>query len=369
MRVLYDKTTNYYPRVTVSLDKLKHNIEQIKSRCEDQGVDLVGVVKGFTGIPPCIKVFEDMGCQYIGTSRLEQIADAIEYGIKGPFMLIRVPKLSEADEAVRLSEVSLNSEIEVLKALNEAAEKQSKKHKVVLMADLGDLREGFWDKDELLKAALLVENELDSLYLAGVGTNLGCYGSIFPTVEKLDELVGCAEMIEEKIGRTLDIISGGASTSMPRIFEGDIPKRVNQLRVGEAIVNAKDSRDLFGYDMSFMNQDVFVLEAEVIEVKDKPSYPQGEISFDAYGMKQEYTDRGIRKRALLSLGKVDYTFHDMIFPLDEGVEVLGGSSDHTIVDIEDAKREIKVGDIMKFTLCYATIVYATNSPNVRIVID
>ena len=359
----------YYPRVTVNLKKLRHNIDEIKRRCDEQGVNLVGVIKGCTGIPQCTKVFEQAGCQYIASSRLEQIRDAIDYGVKGPFMLIRIPMLCEVDEAVRLTEISLNSEVEGLRALNQAAKRQGKIHKVILMIDLGDLREGFWDRDELLEAALMTEKDMDNLYLAGIGTNLGCYGSIVPTVEKLDELVDCAEMIEAKIGRSLDIISGGASTSMPRIFDRNMPERINQLRIGEAIVNAKDSRDLFGYDMSFMYQDAFVLKAMVIEVKDKPSHPVGEIGYDAFGMKQEYTDRGIRRRALLALGKVDYAFHDMIYPIEKGVEVLGASSDHTIVDIEDATKKIKVGDIMEFTLCYATIVYATNSPNVKIVFE
>ncbi|MDR2089550.1 MAG: alanine/ornithine racemase family PLP-dependent enzyme, partial [Clostridiales Family XIII bacterium] len=346
--------------------KLRHNIDQIKARCEARGVRLTGVIKGFSGIPACAKVFEEAGCQYIGTSRLEQIADAVEYGVKGPFMLIRLPMLCEAEDTVRLAEISLNSEPDVLRALDAAAAKQGKRHKVVLMADLGDLREGFWDRRELLEAALLVERELSHLYLAGVGTNLGCYGSIFPTAEKLNELVDCAEMTEARIGRRLDILSGGGSTSLPRVFDGDMPERINQLRVGEAVVNAKDLRDLFGCDMSFMHQDAFVLRAEVIEVKDKPSMPVGEILFDAFGLKREYVDRGVRRRALLALGRVDYAFPDMIFPRDAGVEVLGASSDHTILDIEDAQREIRVGDILEFTLCYASTAFATHSPSVKI---
>jgi predicted amino acid racemase len=356
----------YYPRLTIDLKKLRHNIDQIKSRCAARGVHLAGVVKGFSGIPACTKVFEEAGCRYIGSSRLEQICDAVEYGVKGPFMLIRLPMLSEADDVVRLTEISLNSEPAVLRALDAAAARQKKRHSVILMADLGDLREGFWDRRALLDAALLVEGELDHLYLAGVGTNLGCYGSIFPTVEKMNELVVCAEVIEAQIGRRLDILSGGGSTSLPRIFDQDMPERVNQLRVGEAIINAKDARDLFGYDMSFMHQDVFVLRAEVIEVKDKPSLPSGEISFDAFGRKQEYVDRGVRRRALLALGRVDYAFPDMIFPRDEGMEVLGASSDHTIIDIADAKRDLKVGDVLEFTLCYASTAFATHSPNVKI---
>jgi predicted amino acid racemase len=359
----------HYPQITVNLKKFRHNADRIRSRCAEQGVDLVGVIKGCTGIPACAKVLEEAGCQYIGTSRLEQIRNAKAYGVKAPFMLLRVPMIGEAREAVRLAEISLNSECAVLRALNEAAAEQNRVHKVILMVDLGDLREGFWDRNELLEAAQIVEGELEHLHLAGVGSNLGCYGSIFPSVEKMNELVGCAEMIEARLGRRLDIISGGATTSLPRIFNHDMPARINQLRVGEAIMNAKDLQDLFGCDMSFMHRDVFVLRAEVIEVKNKPSRPVGEIMFDAFGMKQEYEDRGTRRRALLALGRVDYAFPDMIVPRDAGVEVIGASSDHTIIDIEDAKREIAVGDILEFTLCYATNVFATNSPNVEIVIE
>jgi ornithine racemase len=356
-----------YPRVEIDLKKLRSNVDQMVSRCRKQGIEVAGVIKGCTGIPQCAKQFEDGGCSFIASSRLEQLQDAKDFGIQLPFMLIRVPMVSEAAEVIRLTDISLNSEITVLKALNDEAIHQGKIHQVILMVDLGDLREGFWSRDDLLDAALLVENQFKGLELAGVGTNLGCYGSINATPEKLQELVDCAELIEGKIGRTLRYISGGATTSLPRVLEGNMPKRVNLLRVGEGILLAKDLRDLWGLDMSFMYQDVFVLKAEVIEVKDKPSHPVGEIMFDAFGFKQEYTDRGIRRRALLALGKVDYAFPDMIYPRDKGVEILGASSDHTIVDIEDAKREFKVGDIMTFDLCYATIVYVTNCRNVKLV--
>ena len=84
------------------------------------------------------------------------------------------------------------------------------------MADLGDLREGFWSREELVDAALEVEYKLDHLELAGVGTNLGCYGSVAATPEKLRELVSAAEAVERAIGRELQYISGGASTLTAR---------------------------------------------------------------------------------------------------------------------------------------------------------
>lgn len=356
-----------YPRVEINLQYLKENVAEIVRRCGEFGIDIAGVIKGTTGIPECAKMFEEGGAKIIASSRLEQIEDAKNYGIDLPYLLLRVPMMTELAEVVRLTDISLNSEVKVLKALNEEAGKQDKKHKVILMADLGDLREGFWNKDEMVDAALMVENELTNLELAGVGTNLGCYGSIEATSDKLDELVAIAERVEGKIGRTLEYISGGATTSLPRIINNDMPKRINLLRVGEGILLARDLDVFYGYDMSFMHQDVYTLKAEVIEVKDKPSHPVGKISIDAFGHTPEYVDRGIRKRALLGIGKVDYGSIDEIFPKDKGIEVIGASSDHTILDIEDAERNLEPGDIVSFGINYASIVYLTNCRNVQMI--
>lgn len=356
-----------YPRVEIKLDSLLHNVKTIVGKCGEQGIEIAGVIKGTTGVPQCAKQFEDGGAKYIASSRLEQLVDAREFGVKLPFLLLRVPMLSEIEDVISITDMSLNSELVVLKALNEEAVKQGKKHKVILMADLGDLREGYWDKDEMVQVALTVENELKGLELAGVGTNLGCYGSIEATPENLGELIEIAEKIEAKIGRTLEYISGGATTSLMRVFDGNIPARVNLLRVGEGILTARDLNVFFGYDLSFLKQDVYTLKAEVIEAKGKPSHPIGKISIDAFGHKPTYVDRGFRKRALLGIGKVDYGSIDEIFPQMEGVEVIGASSDHTILDIEDAKTEVKVGDIISFGINYASLVYVTNCRNVQIV--
>lgn len=356
-----------YPRVEINLQYLKENVAAVTSRCAEYGIDVAGVIKGTTGIPECAKMFQEGGVKLIASSRLEQIEDAKDFGIDLPYLLLRVPMMSELSEVIRLCDISLNSEVKVLKALNEEAAKQNKVHKVILMADLGDLREGFWDKDEMVDVAVMVENELANLELAGVGTNLGCYGSIAATPDKLEELVAIAERIEAKIGRELEYISGGATTSLPRIFDGDMPKRINLLRVGEGIILARDLQHFFGYDLSFMHQDTYTMKAEVIEVKDKPSHPVGTISIDAFGHTPEYVDRGIRKRALIGIGKVDYGSIEEIFPQDKGVEVIGASSDHTILDIEDAERNFEPGDIVSFGINYASIVYLTNCKNVQIV--
>ena len=358
---------NRYPKLVVDLKKLRHNADRVVINCQDQGVEVAGVIKGCSGLPECASQMALAGCRFIASSRLEQIEAVKNYGVQADFMLIRVPMLSEAADVVRLTEISLNSEAKVLRALNHQAGLQDKQHKVILMVDLGDLREGFWDREELMEAALCVENNMHNLELAGVGTNLGCYGGIDATVEKLNELVECAEAIEEKIGRELEFVAGGSTTSYPRVLEKNMPRRINLLRIGEAMLLARDLQDFWGCDMSDMHRDVFTLQAEVIEAREKPTYPVGKIMYDAFERKPEFEDRGIRKRALIALGRADFAFPDMLIPRDKNIQILGASSDHTILDVQDCQREYKVGDIIEFDLCYSTIVYVTNSPNVDIV--
>ncbi len=355
-----------YPRLEINLEHLKHNVATVVEKCGGQGVQVMGVIKGANGIPEIAKAFDQGGAAMIASSRLEQLEDAIDAGITKPMVMIRIPMLSEVEDVIRITDMSLNSELEVIKALNEEARRQGKLHKIILMAEMGDLREGYWDREELLNVAEYIENKLINIQLVGIGTNVGCYGSILPTVDKLEELVELAEKVEERLGRQLEYIAGGATSSLMRIWDGNIPERVNLLRIGEGILLARDLDVFYGYDMSQMYQDVFRLKAEVIEVKDKPTYPIGTIAVDAFGHTPEYVDRGIRRRALLAVGKVDYGSPEDLIPMEKGIEILGASSDHTIVDVQDAERDFKVGDIMTFDICYATIVYLTNCRNVHI---
>ena len=355
-----------YPRLEINLAHLKHNVAKVVEKCGSYGIQVAGVIKGATGLVEVAKQFDQGGASFIASSRLEQIEDAKNAGIKKPMMLIRVPMLSEVSDVVRLADVSLNSELEVVKALNAEALKQGKIHKVIVMADMGDLREGYWDKDEMADVCEYIEKELSNIQLMGIGTNVGCYGSISPTVETLNDLVEIAEHIEERLGRKLEYISGGATSSLMRVWDGNIPERINLLRIGEGILLARDLDVFYGYDMSELYQDVFRLKAEVIEVKDKPSHPVGTIAVDAFGHTPTYVDRGMRRRALLAMGKVDYGDPSELLPLEKGIEVLGASSDHTIIDVENAEKDWKLGAIMEFDICYATIVYLTNCRNVNI---
>lgn len=357
-----------YPQLEFDLALLRSNADAVISRCRGMGIRVCGVVKGVDGMPEAARVLRAAGAEELGTSRLEQVAKCRAAGVPGPWLLIRIPGLTELPDVVALCETSLQSEWPTLLALEEECLRQNKTHRVIVMTDLGDLREGFWDKKELVDVCERVERELPHVHLAGIGVNLTCYGSTKPTPEKMNELVGLARQVEQRIGRKLEIVSGGATSSFTLVHWGTMPAGVNHLRIGEAILLGKDLQVDWGIrDMDYLRMDALTLRAEVVEVKDKPTYPIGEFAIDAFGRKPVYEDRGIRRRAILALGRADVGELESLIPREPGLTVIGGSSDHCIVDVEDCPRRLQVGDIVEFSLCYSHMLYATARSDMRII--
>jgi predicted amino acid racemase len=353
-----------YPTLEIDTQKLADNTRAVTDMCRAAGIDVAGVVKVVNGDKVCARTMAENGCNRIASSRMEQLELLHEEYPELPLLLVRVPMISETDRLVRTAGMSLQSDIDVLRATDAAARAAGVVHEVILMIELGDLREGIWEESEYTAVAVEVETKLKNLKLAGTGTNLGCYGSINPTTEKMQELIAATEKIETAIGRRLDIVSGGGTTSLPLVFGGGMPGRINHLRVGEGIIINKDLEDLYGYRWEGTHRDVLTLKAEVIEARVKPTHPIGEIAFDAFRNKPTYEDRGDRRRALLGVGKVDYGYLDQIEPRAEGAVVLGASSDHTILDIEDADPNIRAGDIITIDTTYAAVAYLASSPSV-----
>ena len=212
-----------------------------------------------------------------------------------------------------------------------------------------------------------VERELPHVHLAGIGVNLTCYGSTKPTPEKMNELLALRRRIEDGIGRRLEVTSGGATSSFTLVHWGTMPVGIDHLRIGEAILLGKDLQVDWGIrDMDYLQMDALTLRAEVIEVKDKPTYPIGEFAIDAFGRKPVYEDRGVRRRAILALGRADVGELESLIPREPGLTVIGGSSDHCIVDVEDCPRLLAVGDVVEFSLCYSHMLYATARSDMRI---
>ncbi|MCS7232563.1 MAG: alanine/ornithine racemase family PLP-dependent enzyme [Synergistetes bacterium] len=348
-----------YPALEIYLERIKENASKVLELCNKSDVDLVGVVKGCSALPEVAFAFLDAGVKVLGDSRIQNVKKLRRAGIACPLMLLRIPMLSEIRDVVELADIALVSDISVIRALDERAGGLGKRFRAVLMIDMGDLREGIWPTN--LLSYLDIFKALKSVELWGIGANFGCFSGILPTEESLSMLVNYASLAREYTKFDIPIVSVGGTVSLYLLEKGVMPKGINQLRVGEAILLGKDSsRDR---EISYLRQDTFLLKAEIVELKFKPSFPIGERGKDAFGKKTCFEDKGVRKKAILALGRQDVDI-DGLIPQLEGINVLGGSSDHTILDVSDCLIPLKVGDILTFNLSYGAMLLASTSPYV-----
>ena len=258
------------------------------------------------------------GAVALGESRHENAERLRAAGLDVPLWLLRAPTPELAAETVRLFDVSLESELETVLALEAACVASGRRHAIVAMVELGDLREGMMPA-ELPAFADAVER-LEHVELAGVGVNLTCYGAIMPDEENLGELARLAAETSGRIGRPLRYVSGGNSGSIDMVTSGRMPAAVNTLRIGETILLGVDT--LTREPIAGLHLDAIVCSAPVIECKVKPSLPHGVIAQDAFGNKPRFVDRGERRRAICALGRQDAP-PEGLTPVDPRVEVLG----------------------------------------------
>lgn len=353
-----------YPKLVVKPGNMKHNMEQVIAVAAEGGMKVTGVSKGFCSIPECCRAMIEAGCENIGVARTVDLRKLKAYDPSIETLLTRIPMISEADDVARYADIALVSGIEVMQALNEKALEAGKILKVVIMQDIGDLREGYWDQEEMVRDAVRVEREMPGLRLYGVGTNFGCYGSIAPSKDKMELLTETGEMIEAQIGRKLDMYSVGGTQVLNLVPEKGLTSRINNARCG--IVSITEAPYTWEADIPD-RVDSFRLRAEILELRDKPSMPDGKRGSAALNEERVYVDRGIRRRAVVALGHQDIGEGDgSITPVEPGIEVLGASSDHTILDVEDYKGELRVGGYIEFNINYIACMHLTMSSDINI---
>ncbi len=347
-----------YPAIIMDRSKIVHNTKLLVEMGSKQGIKITAVTKVLCAWSELAEAVIEGGAYALADSRIENLKKLKAFNV--PKVLLRIPMLSQVADVVQYADISLNSEIEVIKALNEAAKAKGKVHQIILMVDLGDLREGVWFE----KATDFVKDiiKLKNIKLMGLGTNLTCYGGVIPSTDNLGTLVKIAEEIEGKYGIKLETISGGNSSSIHLLQKNQMPERVNEIRLGEAIVLGTESA--YAKRIEGTYADAFTFAAEIIELKEKPSAPIGEIGLDAFGGKPVFVDNGIIKRAILAAGRQDIK-HDGLTPRDKGISILGASSDHMILDITNAEVEYKVGDVVEFDVSYGALLGASTSEYVN----
>jgi predicted amino acid racemase len=357
---------------------------------------VVGVTKGVCGDPAVAAAMVEAGVAGIGDSRVENLARLREER-DVELTQLRLPMPSSAAEVVAVADRSLHSEVETIEQLGAEASRHGQIHDVILMVDMGDGREGV--PPEQLTDLVADAVDCAGVSVAGVGTNFGCFGGVLPTPERLRAFVSVVEDAESVVDGRFDVVSGGSTAALPLAEDGSMPARVTELRVGEGMLLGTEATS--GRRIPYLSRDGFELRAEVIECKRKPALESRASPTDEDGEPGSGSDGedgepgsgpdggdsgpesgpdggqsepapqksgGRRERAVVALGSQD-TDPSGLHPVADGIEVVGASSDHTVLDVTDAERGVGVGDEVGFHLEYAALVGAFTSPYVGRTVD
>lgn len=351
---------NSFPRVVVNLDCLTSNAAKVRLLCQEHGLNVVAVTKGVTSDAEIVQAFMRGGIHSIGDSRVHDFLSLRqeEFGVL-ELTLLRQPPRSQMHLVPHITDRAFMSELSAMRALGEAALARQTICDVLVVVEMGDRRDGVPLAE--LSGFVRAGAAIDGIEIVGLAANLGCITGILPSIENQERFGAAAARVRRETGLALPIVSTGGTVALELIEQGVLTPAVTQLRTGEALllgVSTTDSRVI-----DWLRQDAFVLEAEVIEVREKPSTPDGPVGLDAEGRQPHIIDRGIRRRAVVALGYTD-TEPAALTPLDAGVTIAGASSDHMVLDVTEAVREFREGDVVRFHMKYAALLHSMLSPYV-----
>ena len=341
-------------RLVINLQSLRHNIETVDGWIKNHGATWTLVTKALSGHVDTIRALQALGVRSMADSRVINLRAIAKISPDFESWYLRPPRLTYVRDIVEVSDVSLNSEIQVIDEIDRVAAEMGKTHHIIIMIELGDLREG------ILPGSLIgFYNhvfKLDHVEVLGIGANLGCLAGIVPTVDQMMQLVLYRELLQLKFNHSLPIISAGSSAVIPMLLEGRVPKPINHFRIGEAVYLGTDL--IHGGVLPGLRDDAFILETEIVEIKEKSLAMQGDgtgISTFEPICKEEFA-RGQRGyRALLAAGQLD-TDVKALAPLNPNVRLAGASSDVMVINLGDNPDGLKVGDSIKFRPAYSALI-------------
>ncbi len=342
------------PRLEINLGKVRHNARTLVERLADRGISVTGITKATLGSPEIAGVLLQAGVSGLGDSRIENIEAMRRAGVLAPMTLIRSPMLSQVERVVTHVDISFNTELDVIRRLSSVARASGRTHGIVLMVELGDLREGIMPDD--VEHTVCETLGLPNITFKGIGTNLACRSGVSPDARNMAELSALAGAIESTFGLTIEIVSGGNSANLPWALSGVETGRINDLRLGESILLGCEP--LHRQPINGLHTDAITLVAEVIESKVKPTQPWGEIAQNAFREPPPSSDRGGISQTILAIGRQDIDPSGVQAP--PGMEILGASSDHLIID--SGHERMNVGDEVTFQLNYSALVRTMTSP-------
>ncbi|MCL6087305.1 MAG: alanine racemase [Actinobacteria bacterium] len=358
-----------FPCIKINLNKIAGNAELINGRCVRSGISVVGVTKSILADIKITKILKKSGIRIFGDSRLlnlQKLRNYFGYGQK--LILLRTPMISECETLVEICDESLQTEPETVRVISEICKRKKINHNIIIMIETDDRREGIYPSEAI---AFFDEayRKYRNIKVTGLGTNARCLSKRKPALKSIDYLIRLRDRINKLYGYKIPIISGGNSSLWKYIEAGMLPEEVNQVRIGEAIFIGNETSN---YEViKEAHSDCFILEAEVIEVKEKKD--------------KIY-------KAILALGVQDVNCKNLKIK-NPFYEIIGQSSDHTVIGLkkecvnnyflrldlpedesfekeqynkkDNFSRELKVGSIVRFGLDYFGLLSCMTSPFVE----
>lgn len=340
--------------------KLKENYTFLDTLFKERNIEWGVVTKLLCGNTIYLKEIIELGVTEMHDSRISNLKKIKKLNPNIKTVYIKPPSKRNISKIVQYADVSFNTEIYTIQMLSEEAKLQNKTHGIIIMIEMGDLREGVLG-EELLNFYEQVFS-LPNIEIRGIGTNLNCLSGVMPTQDKLIQLSLYKQLIEAKFNVKIPWVSGGTSVAIPLMLKNARPLAVNHFRIGEALFFAKD---LFtGETIEGMHNDVFKLYAEIIEITEKPNNPTGELGENVAGHTYEIDENTdlseTSLRAILDFGLLDMQ-PQYLTPTDNSITIIDSSSDMTVIDISNSEKKYQVGDLVSFDLQYMGALYLLNS--------
>lgn len=345
--------------VVLDKKKLKDNFEYLDKIFNTNSIQWSVVTKMLCGNTEYLTELFNLGVKQVCDSRVSNLRRIKEINNEIETIFIKPPSKGTIKNVVKYADISMNSCIETIKLLSKEAQKQGKVHKIIIMIELGELREGIMGDD--LMSFYKSVFELKNIEVVGIGTNFTCLYGVLPHPDKLIQLSLYEQLIEAKFNRHIPYISGGSSVVIPLILQGLLPKAVNHFRVGETLFLGTDVYNNSPFEE--MHQDVFKLYSEIIELIEKPVVPSGEMGQNVDGHSFEFDQDLLGTttyRAIIDMGLLDVG-DDHLELVDKSISFVGASSDMFVVDLGENKQKYKVGDTIELKMDYMGVLRVINS--------
>jgi len=345
--------------VELNKKKLKENFDHLDNIFKSNSIQWCVVSKLLCGNRDYLELLLNLGITQVADSRVTNLKRIKEINPSVETIFIKPPSKGAIPATVKYADISMNSSKDTILLLAKEAARQKKVHKVIIMVEMGELREGIMG-DNLMQ---FYEDifKMKNIEVVGIGTNFTCLYGVLPNPDKLIQLSLYEQLIEARFKREIAYVSGGSSVVLPLIEQNVLPKGINHFRVGETLFLGTDVYNNSIYED--MHQDVFRLYSQIIELIEKPMLPSGEMGTNVEGKAYEFDEELIGEttyRAIIDIGLLDVD-EEHVTPVDDNISFVGASSDMLVIDLGENRSNYKVGGLIELKMDYMGILRIINS--------